>query len=451
MRCSSIRRQMVLLRELTPERRTEVRLHASGCRSCGQILAAYESQEQMLSRLPVIAPRPTFAADVYRRIDERQPTRTLSRRLTMRRSVAALAAAALALLVVGGTVRAAADSLPGDVLYPVKRVAEAVRSAFELETGSREAYHARLDQLRRDEALRVVSRADVVEVEFVGILASVELRVWSISEVQVVVSEEVWPEDPPIGETLRVVARAGGGRLEATRVTMSQTMRLSLETIPATGTPTPLPGGSGRWDGGGTGTPHGRPAAMGTPAGPGPNRTQGGPSATLVTQPAQGEGGGPSSTPRATGAPGAGQGTGNGFGTPQGTPHYGPTIGVSSTPRGAGPGGSDGLEPSRTPTPVAAPSSSPGGSPSATPMVAPSSAPTGGPQATPKGDGPGSPAPTLTVAPGSAPTGAPQATPKGGGLGGSPKALTPAPSTVPTASPQNTPSKGRPDGERAGQ
>ncbi len=49
----------------------------------------------------------------------------------------ALVAAAILLLLAGGTTKAAADSLPGDPLYGVKRVAEQVQLAFALDDTTR--------------------------------------------------------------------------------------------------------------------------------------------------------------------------------------------------------------------------------------------------------------------------------------------------------------------------
>lgn len=96
----------------------------------------------MRDRLPRPEPRDAFKRALRARLMAQAPG-ALAPRETVWSQLQrgwlrpALVAAAILLLLAGGTTKAAADSLPGDAAYPLKRAAEQVQLAFALDDTTR--------------------------------------------------------------------------------------------------------------------------------------------------------------------------------------------------------------------------------------------------------------------------------------------------------------------------
>ena len=155
--------------------------------------------------------------------------------LVLRRSAATLAlATVLVVLALGsGTIAAAANSLPGDALYPVKRMTEGLQLALTMNQESRSQLMTKFDERRRVEARAVVGSERTIDVAFRGRVESTSVDPWLVSGVPVYVSA-LTHLDPGIvlGAEVHVQARSlSDGRLWA--------MRISLEPKPVQPTSTP--------------------------------------------------------------------------------------------------------------------------------------------------------------------------------------------------------------------
>jgi hypothetical protein len=125
------------------------------------------------------------------------PSRSrVGRRLAPR---AAAALAALALVAVGtyGVVAASARSLPGDVLYGVKRTVEQTRLLLVPDEDARTELQAELDERRVEEVQAVTEQKRTARVEFSGTVESMEGERWSVAQVIVILSPETRMEGTP--------------------------------------------------------------------------------------------------------------------------------------------------------------------------------------------------------------------------------------------------------------
>lgn len=235
MKCESVRRQLAVYEALTPDERRRVDDHLRQCEGCRVLLATYRAQDRALSSLPKIAPSSEMIAAVHRRTTRRPVRWDVQRRVA---SVVALAALAF-LLVLGGTLpTVAADALPGDALYPVKRVVEQVRLTLAVNAEQRqrltEAFRA--ERIQEVQALAQTERE--ADVAFEGELESVEDGVWIVSGVVVVPQPQVVAEgEPEVGQLVAVEARVSDGQVSASRVTHT----VSVEPSPVTDTAVPTP------------------------------------------------------------------------------------------------------------------------------------------------------------------------------------------------------------------
>jgi Domain of unknown function (DUF5667) len=119
-----------------------------------------------------------------------------------------------------GATAASAASVPGDLLYNVKRAAERVELASALTTQARAALQQQLVQRRREEIRELVLQGSEAEVEFSGTLKSVSGQVWMVDDVRVTLDPAASVVgDPVIGQQVTVYARTlPGGQVRATRV-----------------------------------------------------------------------------------------------------------------------------------------------------------------------------------------------------------------------------------------
>ena len=403
MSCQEIRQQLAVYRELSSAERDRVQEHLATCSSCAATLAAYGAQDQILAAMPVLTPSPALVEAVH--------ARTVGRRRAVapffrRRALVALSLV-LCLSITWGTMSRAGGALPGDALYPVKRVTEQVRLALSFDPDTRHQYQQALAETRREETGELVRLGRTAQVEFQGELVEVRSDIWQVDGLIVTVSTQAWAgAPPPTGSMLAVEARTANGRLTASRI----------RVLAPTG-PTPEPQRSPTGPQGPSHTPTPRRPSDEPTTGPGPSAS---PQRTASPDPgprgsatsgAWGPGPQPTVTPAALGPGPQLSATPGAWGPgpqPSATPGaWGPGPQPSATPGTGGPGPQPSAtpgtpEPEASATPV---TPEPGPQPSTTTVTPqPSVTPSGmgpGPQpsGTPGAGGPGQP-PAATPGPG---------------------------------------------------
>ncbi len=235
------------------------------------------------------------AARLRNRLDARHNTGLWANMWSLlRRSAvtAALAGLLLASALGGGTIALAGRSLPGDALYPVKRMAEDIQLVLTLDRQTKAQLMARFDERRRAEAVAIVGSQRIAEITFRGQLETRNDGLWVVSGVSVYISGETELEqgiEP--GATVRVLARSmSDGKLWARRVVAEPGQpQPPTPTAPA---PTPSPTCSPTVTASATATsaPGALPPARETPRPsatlpPSPTPTAGLPSPTLTASP----------------------------------------------------------------------------------------------------------------------------------------------------------------------
>lgn len=131
-----------------------------------------------------VEPRPEFKAQARYQIQSVLRTRERkrpSRRVPFlgwlpRWATAILVAVFVFLMAGGGTVAAASDSMPGDILYPVKMATERVQIAFTFSDGGKAELHAKFAGRRAEEVARMAERGDVDWVEALTLRLDDHLR-----------------------------------------------------------------------------------------------------------------------------------------------------------------------------------------------------------------------------------------------------------------------------------
>lgn len=151
-----------------------------------------------------------------------------------------IAALILVALVIGTTAVASAGSLPGEALYPVKRLTEDVRLWLTPDVTARLELEAEFAQRRRDEARQVVAERRQANVHFEGILGRWDSRVWVISGLPVVVDAATQLEgDPEPGALVTVEASGRDGTLVGRQLVVTPPKSTAPAAVPMpTGTPT---------------------------------------------------------------------------------------------------------------------------------------------------------------------------------------------------------------------
>lgn len=101
-------------------------------------------------------------------------------------------AIAVVVLVIAGSlvVTAAADTLPGDPLYPVKRSWENARLTLTIDDTSRQALQSQFERRRREEVQAVLDLRRPVIVEFNGQVESLNDGIWQVDGLQVAVTAD---------------------------------------------------------------------------------------------------------------------------------------------------------------------------------------------------------------------------------------------------------------------
>jgi len=162
----------------------------------------------------------------------------------MRRSMASVALATLLLVVVlgAGTIAASAKSLPGDALYPVKRMTEEFQLLLTFDRQSRAQLVQKLDERRREEARAVASSQRIAEMSFRGQVERMDGVRWTIGGVPVRTSDETVIEGQVVvGTLVRVHVRSlSDGTLLVTRISVEPEPVAADPTAPPTPTTTPV-------------------------------------------------------------------------------------------------------------------------------------------------------------------------------------------------------------------
>jgi len=218
MACAEFSAQLAIFRELSPAERERLQAHLATCPDCQATLAVYMEQDCLLSALPTLRPSARLTADILARTIGR---RRLSRAPAWRWASVALVTLLVFLAVLGVTIGAAAEALPGDVLYPVKRAVEQVRLTLTFDPTARESYERLLTMTRLEEARKVLQQGREADVEFQGPLEATTDGEWSVGGIAVQVPPEAWDQMPPQpGVVVAIKGRAAGGQLSARRVSL---------------------------------------------------------------------------------------------------------------------------------------------------------------------------------------------------------------------------------------
>ncbi len=90
-----------------------------------------------------------------------------------------------------------ANALPGDTLYPAKRLAEQVRLSLTIDAEEKQALKSELQERRREEIRSVMEMGREVEVEFTGELTSFDASVWTVGGFNLNISADTRIEGTP--------------------------------------------------------------------------------------------------------------------------------------------------------------------------------------------------------------------------------------------------------------
>ncbi len=190
--------------------------------------AALQGARQKVLREAVRLKEAQGSSPAVRRIPWRVSLQPL-----LRRSMAAVAAASLLLVMVLGTgaVAASANSLPGDTLYPVKRVSEEVRLLLAFDQQTKAQLQRDMDERRIEEAKAVANSQRVTELSFRGRVEQIEDGQWTVSGVAIEISDDTVIEGAiGLGDPVQVTVRSlSDGTLQA----------LSVRSDPQAVTPQP--------------------------------------------------------------------------------------------------------------------------------------------------------------------------------------------------------------------
>jgi hypothetical protein len=306
-----LKKKLAAQRELTDAEREQAMANPS---LRDQLMRA-QQQDALLSALP----QPRVSTAVIGRVlsaTTLAPARNQLKQ-TWARRWAGLAAALVLTVALSSTGYAAAQSLPGDTLYPVKRDAEHVRMALTFDPGQRLAYQQRLGARRLAEAGQVLARGrQNVQLDFDGILQQDADGNWNVSGLPVTL-DAGFVATP--GVQVQVRGATEGRRI---RVRLMQS-EPSSGLIPA-GSTSPLQEGSPSGSQHRYGQPTAEPSATSLQAG------TAGPVAPADSTPMS-TGSEPADTPTVQSQPSLQQG--GATGTPAG-PQQGQTVTPQSGPKG---------------------------------------------------------------------------------------------------------------------
>lgn len=217
-----------------------------------QILARYPQDAAALRpaletalALPRLQVEPSLAARAASRdaflsqadaLREAQPARRPRALLRILRTFATLAL----VLIIGGTalITLSTPALPGDALYGVKRTIEEIRLSL---AADRTIVAEQLEQTRRDEVATLIDAGRIQEVEFSGIIESMQGDVWQISSLTVLLNSNTQIDgDAQLGRSAFVRGLTGANRIDARTIRIEGDDR-PFPTTTTTPSPTPSP------------------------------------------------------------------------------------------------------------------------------------------------------------------------------------------------------------------
>jgi hypothetical protein len=139
------------------------------------------------------------------------------------RFVTVIVVAALGLTSVA-TVAASADSLPGDLLYPVKTTVQKAKIALTLNAETREELKEEINAERREEVRAVLQAQREAKVEFQGALQRIEGDTWIVGGLPVLLQVDTVVEGvPQLGARVSVEGRLpGDGTIVAVELTVGE-------------------------------------------------------------------------------------------------------------------------------------------------------------------------------------------------------------------------------------
>ncbi|MGQ9586248.1 MAG: DUF5667 domain-containing protein [Anaerolineae bacterium] len=190
MNCSEVALRLATYRDLNAYEQAEVQRHLHGCPSCQAASDVFARQDQLLRSLPAMRLSREFEEKVWAKIHPRR------RWIWAWQPMAAVLVVALLIGFVGSSVYASAAAIPGDVLYPIKRLNEQVQLSLTVRDTERARLQEELVERRREEAHQVLSLGRRVRWQFEGVLESAEGTSWVVSGLEVTLCE---PTPVPAG------------------------------------------------------------------------------------------------------------------------------------------------------------------------------------------------------------------------------------------------------------
>lgn len=214
MGCDRFGRDLARYRELSQPERQRVDTHGAACPACAMRLAAFTAQDEALAGLPDLRPSLAWTARTHGAARSARPT---GHWMTMAQRVAVVVVALAMLLATG--VKASANALPGDALYPLKRAQEELRLRLTAPGPGQAQYQEVLQAQRRNEAKRLIQQGRTAQIRFEGEVEVVGEGVWTVGGLPV----RFRGADSPrlaAGDWVEVRGRTVGGIVEAHRVTV---------------------------------------------------------------------------------------------------------------------------------------------------------------------------------------------------------------------------------------
>lgn len=140
-----------------------------------------------------------------------------------------------------GAVAASAQSLPGDLLYGVKRTVEQTELLLVPDPQSRTRLKAELEERRIEEVQIVTTQKRTTSVEFSGLVESIESDRWSVARITVIVPSRAQIEGAPFLGAFVVVegVSQADGTVLASQITIVEEEPEGEKTPPATMVPAP--------------------------------------------------------------------------------------------------------------------------------------------------------------------------------------------------------------------
>jgi len=230
------------IRQIPPPRPSETAVQTGRA----HMFAAIEQQHEQFQIIPV-----SFAG-FLRYAKRKLSDWTSAKEIDNMKLAARMAIALVLVLVIGGAaaVTASAQTLPGDALYPVKRVVENVRLTLTGGEAARQAMETELTQerLREIKALMADGRQEIVELS--GVLEKSVDGGWQVNGLQFQITAQTKIEGQlTAGQSVTVRIQTGSnGALTALRIQVQQTIDPSDGSYPGPGhtpspsqTPMPMP------------------------------------------------------------------------------------------------------------------------------------------------------------------------------------------------------------------